>query len=227
MCIVDMNEVRSREGTFKCLKCGKQHPWTEAMLSDTVQRGDHRYVGRSCYCIEKDSVAGKNDVSSHSSKKHGITVQLILNGTPKDTQSRAAMDSSIYGLEKARGPGKSIIWTSPVYHSMNGIKSMLRSFESFVTFGERIQTIRNNIGSDLKFNGEQFSIKDGVLEFSCKFQNSKQFFWNICLAAEISKTAEVWLPKGKPDIFTGKVEKILAKYERGRALCQRPERNSR
>lgn len=222
-----MNEVRARDGEFVCLHCGLKHPWSEAMLSDTVQRGDHRYVGRSCYCIEKNAVAGENKKKTHSPKKHGVTVQLILNGTAKDSASRAAMDSSLYALEKAHGTGKSIVWTTPVFQSMNGIKSVLRSFESFAVFGERTQAIRINADPDLKFDGEQFSIENGILEFSCRFQNAQKLFWNICLAAEISKTASVWLPKGKPDIFQGKVEKILAKYENGAATCQRPERNGK
>lgn len=224
---MNIKEIRSKSGEFKCLRCGKPHPWREAHPADTVQRGACRYICDRCYNLSHGATAGENEEHKHSPKKHGITVQLILNGTPKDLASRAALDSSLYGLEKAYGVGKSIIWTTPTYSSMCGVKSMLRSFESFVTFGERTQKIRINSDPDLKFNGEQFSIKDGILEFSCRFQNSQKMFWNICLAAEISKTAQIWLPKGKPEIFAGKVEKILAKYENGEALCQRPERNSK
>lgn len=223
----DIKEIRNRDGKFKCLKCGFPHPWREAHPADTVQRGARRYICDRCYNLSQNAPIGENGEHKHSPKKHGVSVQLILNGTPKDSVSRAALDSSLYGLEKARGSGKSIIWTTPIFRSMNGIKSMLRSFESFTVFGERTQVIRINSDPDLKFNGEQFSIENGTLEFSCKFQGSKEMFWNICLAAEISKTASVWLPKGKPEIFASKVEKILAKYELGLALCQRPERNSR
>lgn len=212
---------------FKCLCCGKLYPWDKAHEAHTVNRGNTRFICEKCYNISSNATAGTNRQTKHVPKKHGVSVQLILNGTPKDPASRGALDSSLYGLEKARGAGKSIIWTTPTYSSMCGVKSMLRSFESFAVFGERTQTIRVNADLDLKFNGEKFAIKDGILEFSCRFQSAKEMFWSVCLAAEISKTAQVWLPKGKPDIFAGKVEKILAKYENGEALCQRPERNSR
>lgn len=223
----DIKEIRNRNGEFKCLRCGLPHPWKEAHPADTVQRGQRRYICDRCYNLSQNAPVGVNGESKHSPKKHGVSFQLVLNGTPKDPDSRAALDSSLYGLEKAKGTGKSIIWTTPIYQSMNGIKSMLRSFESFSVFGERTQTIRIGIDPDLKFDGRQFSIENGVLEFSCRFQSAKEMFWSVCLAAEIAKTAEVWLPKGKPEIFAGKVEKILAKYERGEALCQRPERNSK
>lgn len=212
---------------FKCLCCGGLFPWDKAHEAHTVNRGNTRFICEHCYNISRDAIAGVNGESKHSPKKHGVEFQLILNGTPKDPASRGALDSNLYGLEKARGAGKSIIWTTPTYSSMCGIKSMLRSFESFAVFGERNQMIRINTDPDLRFNGELFSIENGILEFNCKFQNAQRLFWNICLAAEISKTAQVWLPKGKPEIFQGKVEKILAKYKNGEALCQRPERNSK
>lgn len=224
---MDIKEIRSKSGEFKCLRCGKPHPWHEAHPADTVQRGACRYICDRCYNLSQNAKSGENGKSKHSPKRHNISVQLVLNGTPKDPAARAALDSSLYGLEKARGSGKSIVWTTPTYSSMCGIKSMLRSFESFTVFGERTQTIRINTDPNLKFNGESFAINNGILEFSCRFQDAQRFFWNICLAAEISKTASVWLPKGKPEIFQGKVEKILAKYENGEALCQRPERNSK
>lgn len=225
---MDIREIRSRDGEFKCLRCGLPHPWREAHSADTVQRGQRRYICDRCYNLSQNAPVGVNGESKHSPKKHGVSFQLVLNGTPKDTASRAALDSSLYGLEKAKGAGKSIVWTTPVYHSMNGIKSMLRSFESFVTFGERDQKIRVFIDDpDLNAGRVDFLLQDGVLEMDVHFKNAKEFFWEVCLAGELARAAEVWLPKGKPEIFHGKANKIFIKYELGKATCQRPERNSK
>lgn len=61
----------------------------------------------------------------------------------------------------------------------------------------------------------------------CKFVNASQYFWLANMVAEITATVIDWSRKGRYEIAARKIVKIFQKYRDGKALCQRPERNSR
>lgn len=61
----------------------------------------------------------------------------------------------------------------------------------------------------------------------CKFQNASQYFWLANMVGEITSTVIDWARKGRYEVAAGKIVKIFQKYRDGKALCQRPERNSK
>lgn len=61
----------------------------------------------------------------------------------------------------------------------------------------------------------------------CKFKDASQYFWLANMVSEITATVIDWSRKGRYEIAAGKIIKIFQKYRDGRALCQRPERNSK
>ena len=268
-----------RSEEFVCLCCGKSFPWHQAHPAKTVNRGKKRYV---CdYCFEVKRYSTKNTGSAHKEKKHGMRFGFEIECVPYSSSDRAALCSALYGFiptSDSSLPYGGIEFKTPVYHSFNGVKQMLRSVERFADLtppqcGTHINVSRDDMTfADMENIREHASkIFDPLvkvlqadpeacervfgrylntyagpesnycshyswvslrnsdrIEFRlCKFRDASQYFWLANMVSEITTTVIDWSRKGRYEIAAGKLLKIYEKYRDGRALCQRPERNSK
>lgn len=95
-------------------------------------------------------------------------------------------------------------------------------------FGRCLNTYAG-VESDYRSHYSWISLRSiDRIEFRlCKFWDASQYFWLANMVAEITATVIDWSRKGRYEIAARKIVKIFQKYRDGRALCQRPERNSK
>jgi hypothetical protein len=125
---------RTREN-FICANCQGHYTWDQAHEQKTASRGKARYICNACNEIKSYGIG--NTTPAHEEKKHGITIGFELECIPHNTQDYASMISAVYGMVPSSDcslPTGGVEFNTPVYYSLNGIKSMFRTFERYADF---------------------------------------------------------------------------------------------
>lgn len=203
MCTIDIEEVRLREGVFKCMSCETWHPWAEAHPGKTAGRGERRYVCDRCFAVKKYST--KNVDPAHKEKKHGLRFGFELECIPYSDDDRAALCSSSYGFiptSDSSLPDGGIEFKTPIYNSFNGVKQMLRTVEKYADLTPR------ECGTHINVSRDDLSLAD----MENIREHADQIFGHLAKILEVDTDACELVFGRCMNEYAGNTENYLAHY---------------
>lgn len=132
--------------TFKCARCG------ETYVSKPIITENGKYC-YDCSCVE--SYSTENNKKAHKTKKHGKTYGFELECIPHSKEDGLFLYHHKYNLIPTSDISldvDGVEFKTPTYYSLNGLKSMLHTFEKHVDFKNESCGQHINIGHTEKIN---------------------------------------------------------------------------
>lgn len=141
----DLDKVGSVK-TFKCARCGEVH-FGKPFISQN---------GKYCFnCNSIESYSTENNKVTHTIKKHGKTYGFELECIPFSEKDMLFLFHHKYNLIPTFDASldvDGVEFKTPTYYSLNGLKSMLHTFEKHVDFKNESCGQHINIGHTEKIN---------------------------------------------------------------------------
>lgn len=159
---IDKLDKVGRVKTFKCARCGETHIG-KPIISEN---------GKYCYnCSTIMDYETENNLGVHKSKQHGKTYGFELECIPKSKADRLFLCHRKYNLIPTSDCSLDcggVEYKTPIYYSLNGLKSMLYTFEKHVDFKNESCGQHINIGhvSKINYNSMQNIRKYSLLIFN-------------------------------------------------------------
>lgn len=185
--VIDTSPAQYRKVTCAC--CGNK-----VSKPHSVKTTNNKYVCSSCMAIKGYSTESVE--FSHKDKKHGKTYGFEFECVPKSRKSMATVLSMGYGFIPTSDcslPSGGVEFKTPIFNSLNGMKSMFKTLEKYLSFSSEKCGHHINIGDKQYINSKNMErirnyknyLFDELQEYMYGHKNDTvavcgRFFKNYC-----------------------------------------------